>query len=57
MSFDGNSIPLSPKTGLDIFVTFACDWECGLVFSQIYELNSVLDIIGSIKYGCEVIVT
>ena len=51
------------KTGLDLFLTFACDWECvldiatkhdlGIVLSQSYGLESVLDIIGSEKYDCE----
>ena len=60
---------LSPRTGLDIFVTFACDWECvldiikpyetwlGIVLSQSYSLESFLDIIGSEMYGCVVIAT
>ena len=48
-------------------MNFACDWECvldiatkhdlGIVLSQSYGLESVLDIIGSEKYGCEVIAT
>ena len=47
-------------------MTFACDWECVLdiiksyktwLCLKSYNLESVLDIFESEKYGCEVIAT
>ena len=55
---------LSPKTDLDISVTFACDWvkpyKTLLRYSFVSELwfrKCLIAIFRYEKYGCEVIVT